>query len=66
MLVLCRKVGEVIVIGEGDQAVKVSVVAMRGNFAVRLGIEAPAETRVDRLEVAKRRASVGEGRSEAA
>ncbi len=50
MLVLSRKVGEKIVIA-GD--ICVTVLAVQGNKA-RLGITAPASTRVDRLEVRQR------------
>lgn len=50
MLVLSRKVGEKIVIA-GD--ICVTVVAIQGN-RVRLGITAPASTRVDRQEVHQR------------
>jgi len=47
MLVLTRRVGEVIVI---DRAIRVTVVSVRGN-SVRLGIAAPASVCVDRLEI---------------
>lgn len=47
MLVLTRKSGEGILIGEG---IKVVVVEVKGN-QVRLGIEAPAEMNVYREEV---------------
>ena len=50
MLVLSRKVGEQIVIA-GD--ICVTVVAVQGN-RVRLGITAPASTRVDRSEIHER------------
>lgn len=50
MLVLSRKVGETIVIGE---KITVTVVAINGN-KIRLGIEAPREMLVDREEVHKR------------
>ena len=51
MLVLSRKVGEKIVIGEN---VQVTVVAITGT-KVRLGIEAPKGVPVDREEVHRRR-----------
>jgi carbon storage regulator len=51
MLVLSRRVGEEIVIGEH---VRVVVVEVRGE-RVRLGICAPASVRVDRQEVRQRR-----------
>jgi len=47
MLVLARRVGEVIVIGS---AIHITVVSVRGN-SVRLGVAAPASVRVDRQEV---------------
>ena len=47
MLVLTRKVGESITIGEH---IRVTVIAMKGN-QVKLGIEAPADTGVHREEI---------------
>jgi carbon storage regulator len=47
MLVLTRKAGEGIVIGDD---VKVTVVELKGG-GVRIGIEAPKSTKVHRLEV---------------
>ena len=47
MLILTRKLGEVIRIGE---CIAVRVLEMRGN-QVRLGIEAPPEVRIYREEV---------------
>lgn len=52
MLVLTRKIGEVIVIG-GD--IRVTVVGVQGR-QVRLGIDAPGDVAVDRQEVRARRA----------
>lgn len=51
MLVLTRRVGEQIVI---DGNITVVVVALQGD-RVRLGVEAPADVQVDRLEVHQRR-----------
>jgi len=51
MLVLTRRPGEEIVIGEG---IRVTVVAI-GPRKVRLGITAPADVTVDRMEVHERR-----------
>jgi carbon storage regulator len=51
MLVLTRKVGDEIVIGDN---VRVTVVAVKGQ-QVRIGISAPKEVVVDRKEVAERR-----------
>ena len=47
MLVLSRKVDEVILIGDD---IRITVVDIDRN-RVRFGIEAPADTRVDRLEI---------------
>lgn len=52
MLVLSRRVGERIVIGD-DADVQITVVSIRGNH-VRLGITAPKSLRVDRLEIHQR------------
>ena len=51
MLVLSRKVGEEIVIGDN---IHLTVVAVHGQ-QVRIGIRAPKEVVVDRQEVADRR-----------
>jgi carbon storage regulator len=51
MLVLTRRVGEVIVI---DEQIRVVVAAVKGD-RVRLAICAPATVRVDRQEVHERR-----------
>jgi carbon storage regulator len=51
MLVLSRKAGQEIVIGDD---IRITVVAMRGD-QVRLGIEAPQSVTVDRAEVRQRR-----------
>jgi carbon storage regulator CsrA len=50
VLILNRKVGEVVVIGEGENRVEVEVVEIRGD-KVRLGIVANTGIPVDRLEV---------------
>lgn len=50
MLVLSRLRDEVIVIGDD---IRITVVDVRGD-KVRLGIDAPREVRVDRLEVRER------------
>jgi carbon storage regulator len=47
MLVLTRKLGESIVI---DDRVRITVIALKGN-QVKLGIEAPAETKIYRGEI---------------
>lgn len=48
MLVLSRKLGETIKIGEG---IEVTVIAVQGN-RVRLGVAAPREVSVKRQELA--------------
>lgn len=57
MLVLTRKLGEVIRVGD---AVTVRVLEVRGN-QVRLGVEAPADVRIYREEVYR---AICEGREE--
>lgn len=52
MLVLSRKVGESVVVGEGELAVVVRVVSIRGD-KVRIGIEAPEDVAINREEVAE-------------
>jgi len=47
VLVLTRKLGESIAI---DDRIKITVVALKGN-QVKLGIEAPAETKIYRQEI---------------
>jgi len=47
MLVLTRRIGEVIVIGDNT---KVTILGVRGN-QIRMGIEAPKETSVHREEI---------------
>jgi carbon storage regulator len=51
MLVLTRRIGEVIVINED---IRVTVVSINGN-RVRLGISAPESVSVDREEIHRRR-----------
>lgn len=52
MLVLTRRLGEAIVI---DGNIHVQIVAIQGE-KIRLGISAPPDVRVDRMEVHQRRA----------
>jgi carbon storage regulator len=56
MLVLTRRVGESIVIAED---IRIAVVSIRGD-RVRIGVAAPADVRVDRLEIHERRAAAAE------
>lgn len=51
MLILTRRAGETIKIGEN---IEVTVMAVNGS-QVRIGITAPKSTRVDREEIALRR-----------
>ncbi|NYI99848.1 carbon storage regulator [Nocardioides thalensis] len=50
MLVLSRRVGESIVIGDGAEQVTVTVLEVRGDV-VRVGIDAPRSVRVHRAEL---------------
>lgn len=50
MLVLSRKAGQKIVLGEGPNAVEFIICAIRGN-RVRLGVVAPADVRIVRGEL---------------
>jgi carbon storage regulator len=51
MLVLTRKIGEAIVIGDN---IRITITSVQGD-RVRLGISAPLEVCVDRAEVRERR-----------
>jgi len=51
MLVLSRRLGETIII---DGAIRVTIVAVQGD-RIRLGVTAPPEVTVDRLEVHERK-----------
>lgn len=51
MLILTRRVGETIMIGDD---VTVTVLGVKGN-QVRIGIVAPKDTAVDRQEIAERK-----------
>ena len=61
MLVLSRKEDEVIVIGEGDDAVRITVVDIDPRGKVRLGIDAPREVIVMREELLPLRPREGGG-----
>jgi carbon storage regulator len=53
-LVLSRRIGESIIIGEGDSAVTVHVVGFQSN-QVKLSFEAPRSVSIDREEIRKRK-----------
>lgn len=53
MLVLSRRIGESIIIGDGDNEVRVTVLSVMGN-QVRLGIGADKSIPVHREEIADR------------
>ncbi|MBD9415900.1 carbon storage regulator CsrA [Pseudomonas sp. PDM16] len=50
MLLLTRRISETLVIGEGEQVVRVQVLGIKGN-QVRIGIEAPKDVPVHREEI---------------
>lgn len=50
MLLLTRRIGESIIIGEGENKIVVTVVSINGN-QVRAGVEAPKSISVHREEV---------------
>jgi carbon storage regulator CsrA len=52
MLVLARKVGEKIFIGEGENAVVVTITAINGERC-KVGIDAPNEVKIIRRELVK-------------
>jgi carbon storage regulator len=52
MLVLGRKVDEVVVVGEGPDAIRIMVVEIRGDV-IRLGFDAPKHIRIVRQEIIK-------------
>jgi carbon storage regulator CsrA len=54
MLILGRKVDQAILIGEGDQQVRVLIVRIRGD-EVRIGIDAPKEVPIVREELEERK-----------
>ena len=50
MLILTRRMGESIIIGDGDNKIEVIVLATKGS-QVRLGIDAPKDISVHRNEI---------------
>lgn len=61
MLVLSRKVGETILIGDN---IEVSIERLEGN-RVSIGIKAPAEVKITRAELLERLGRVGGTRTKA-
>tara|TARA_B100000929_G_C15400245_1_gene384331 strand:+ start:528 stop:731 length:204 start_codon:yes stop_codon:yes gene_type:complete len=53
-LIFSRRIGESAIIGEGDNAVKVTVVGYQGN-QVRLSFAAPRGVAIDREEIRQRK-----------
>lgn len=53
MLILTRRVEETICIGEGESAVTITVLGVKGN-QVRIGVTAPKSVPVHRQEIAER------------
>lgn len=53
MLILTRKIGEAVEIGEGDNLATVTLLNFQGGQA-RIGVEAPKHVKVHRHEVAER------------
>jgi carbon storage regulator len=54
MLILTRRAGETLVIGEGASQITVTVMAVKGH-QVRLGVHAPKNVQVDREEIRERK-----------
>jgi carbon storage regulator len=59
MLALTRKTGQVIVIGDGPSKIEIMVISVDRD-AVRLGVDAPRDVAVHRLEVYERIRHVAE------
>lgn len=53
MLILTRRVGETLVIGQGDQQITVIILGINGG-QVRIGTKAPPETVILREELIER------------
>lgn len=53
MLILTRRVGEALVVGEGNDQIKVTVLGIKGN-QVRIGVDAPKNVSVHREEIYQR------------
>ena len=56
MLILTRRVGQKIMIGEGERLITITVKQTRGDGGpVHLGIEAPRDLTIDREEIYQRK-----------
>ena len=53
MLILTRRVGETLMIGDGEKIITVTVLGVKGN-QVRLGVNAPKDVPVHREDIYKR------------
>ena len=53
-LVLSRRIGESVIVGEGDNAVKITVVGFQSNQA-KLSFEGPRSVSIDREEIRQRK-----------
>ena len=53
MLILTRRIGETLIIGEGENKVTATVLGVKGN-QVRLGVNAPKDVSVHREEIYQR------------
>lgn len=53
MLILTRRIGEKIIIGEGKEAIEIYVSDIHGG-QVRIGVDAPAHIQVHREEIYQR------------
>lgn len=50
MLILTRRIGETLIIGEGENAIQVTVLGIKGN-QIRIGTAAPNTVPVHRKEI---------------
>ncbi|WP_339056548.1 carbon storage regulator CsrA [Candidatus Regiella endosymbiont of Tuberolachnus salignus] len=53
MLILTRRVGEKIMIGDGDHVIEVTILGIKGN-QIRVGVGAPKDVSVHRQEIYER------------
>jgi len=51
MLMLSRRVGEIIIVQNGDETIQIKVVEIIGSNKVRIGIDAPEEYSIVRAEI---------------